>query len=59
MRYKNLNTAKYIIAAILILLSVLFYFMFITTWFSYFTDALEYKNSGWSSLSKITNGSLK
>lgn len=45
-RYKNLTSAKYILVVILIILTILFYFMFITTWFSYFTDALEYKNSG-------------
>lgn len=59
LRWLNLNSLKLILILIIFLISYLFYFNFITTWFAYFTDPNEFKNSGWSDLSKITNGSLK
>jgi len=46
-RWLNLMTTKLIVLTILVLVTYLFYFLFITTWFSYFTDPSEFKNSGW------------
>lgn len=59
LRWLNVASLKLLLVTIIFLLSYLFYFNFLITWFSYFTDPNEFKNSGWSDLSKITNGSLK
>jgi hypothetical protein len=58
-RWLNLRSIKLILLTILFTLIYMFYFNFLTTWFSYFTDPNEFKNSGWSDLSRITNGPLK
>ena len=58
-RWLNLNTTKLILLAILVLLTYIFYFNFIVTWFSYFTDPNEFSHSGWSELSWLNNGPLK
>jgi len=59
LRWLNLTSLKIILITVIFLLSYLFYFNFLITWFSYFTDPNEFRNSGWSDLSRITNGSLK
>jgi len=47
------------LVTIAVLLTHLLYFLFLSTFFGFFTDASEFKNSGWSNLSKIVNGPLK
>lgn len=42
-----------------ILLLYLLYFSFITTLFSFFVDSSEYRNSGWTNLSRVIHGPLK
>lgn len=53
-------SATYIFLSIIcFILMYLFYFTFITTLFAFFTDATEFKNSGWSNLSRVNHGPLK
>lgn len=58
-RWMSLLEMRIIITFVLVVLSVIFYFQTMTTWFSYFTDVSEFRNSGWSEMSRIVNGPLK
>ena len=58
-RFNNLAKAKMFILIIILATIFMFYFNFITTWFGFFTDENLFKKTGWSELSKITNGSMK
>lgn len=48
-----------LITAITLLILYLLYFLFLTTLFAFFTDPSEFKNSGWSNLSRVNHGPLK
>nr|ACX30970.1 hypothetical protein [Moneuplotes minuta] len=50
---------RYLLLLVLFFLSFLFYFQTFITWFSFFTDTDTFRKSGWSELSRVTNGPLK
>lgn len=58
-RWSTQRDTRLLILLILILLSFLFYFQTLNTWFGFFTDVEAFRKSGWSELSRITNGPLK
>ena len=58
-RWASLYNLRLFFLFILLLLTIFFFLMTITTWFSFFTDTETFRNSGWSELSRITNGPLK
>lgn len=58
-RWLPIAHLRLLLAAVIFLLSIIFFFQSLTTWFSYFTDVSEFQKSGWSEMSRIVNGPLK
>lgn len=58
-RWTTHSTTYILLVAISLILMYLLYFSFITTLFAFFTDPSEFKNSGWSNLSRVSHGPLK
>lgn len=58
-RWTSQWEVRYLLMLVLLFLSFLFFFQAFITWFSFFTDVETFRMSGWSELSRITNGPLK
>lgn len=58
-RWTTHSTTYILLVAVSLILMYLLYFSFITTLFAFFTDPSEFKNSGWSNLSRVSHGPLK
>lgn len=58
-RWTTHSTTYILLVLISLILMYLLYFCFITTLFAFFTDPSEFRNSGWSNLSRVSHGPLK